>query len=248
MASWIEGKVVDKTQWTDELFSVRFEAPMEPFAAGQFTRIGLDIEGDRVGRPYSLVNPPHEQPHEIYFNTVPEGPLSPRLAVLEPGDSLWVGPKAGGLLTLDEVPAGVRDLWLLATGTALGPFLSILKSDAPWDRFEHIVLVHAVRHAADLNYGGYIDELRRRHDDRFHFVPFVSRERTNFALHGRIPPALSEGALETHVDLKLSPDASHVMLCGNSGMIQDTMAVLEQRGLRRHTRREPGHVSTEKYH
>ena len=248
VANWIEGKVVDKTEWTDELFSVRFEAPIEPFAAGQFTRIGLDIEGERVGRPYSLVNAPDEQPHEIYFNTVPEGPLSPRLATLNPGDSLWVGPKAGGLLTLDEVPADARDLWLMATGTALGPFLSILKSNAPWERFEHIVLIHAVRYGTDLNYPDVVEDLQQRHNDRLRFVPFISREPSSFALPGRIPLAISEGLLEKRVGLHLLPERSHVMLCGNSGMIQDTTAALGQRGLRRHLRREPGHISAEKYH
>lgn len=248
MANLIQGTVVGKTRWTESLVSVQFEAAIAPFMPGQFTRVGLEIEGEQLARPYSLVNTPDEQPHEIYFNIVPGGPLSPRLAELELGDAILVGARAGGLLTLEEVPAEARQLWLMATGTALGPFLSILKTDTPWQRFEQVILVHAVRHREDLTYGPTIEALLNQHQNRFRFMPFVSRERCNGALHGRIPAALDSGDLEHRLGLRLSPEGAHVMLCGNSGMIKDTTAVLQQRGLRRHLRREPGHISTEKYH
>ena len=117
---------------------------------------------------------------------------------------------------MDEVPAHTRDLWLMATWDGARSFLSILKSEAPCRRFEHIVLVHAVRYRADLNYGQVVEDLRNRHDDRLRFVPFVSRERTAFALQGRIPPSIAEGVLEKRVGQRLSPERSHVMLCGNS--------------------------------
>src|SRR5688500_11052318 len=139
MTRWLQGTVTENRRWTDSLYSLKVEAPIEPFEAGQFIRLALDIDGERIGRPYSLVNAPHEPALEVYSIVVPEGPLSPRLFGLQPGATVWVAPKASGFFTMAEVPAS-ENLWMLATGTALGPFLSILKTDEPWKRYKSIVL------------------------------------------------------------------------------------------------------------
>jgi ferredoxin--NADP+ reductase len=209
--------------------------------------VGLDIDGERVGRPYSFVNAPHEHPAEIYFNIVPAGPLTNRLAMLQAGDRLWVDQTPNGMLTLDELPQAAH-LWMLATGTAIGPFLSMLKTDEPWQRFEQVVLVHGVRTPAELAYAWTIAQLQQAHATRMHFIPIVSREHISGALYGRIPGAIDSGQLEACAGLELSPDDSHVMLCGNKGMIDDTRRVLSERGMRKHRRREPGHISTESYY
>jgi ferredoxin--NADP+ reductase len=247
MQQWVDGRIIEKIRWNERLFSLRIEAQIDDFAAGQFTKVALDLNGERVGRPYSYVNAPHERPIEIYFNTVPDGPLSNRLAASAPGDTLWVSPRPNGLLTLDEIPPA-EHLWMMCTGTGLGPFLSIVKTNAPWQRFEHVVLVQAVRHERDLAYAGHIRTIVEQHGGQLSFIPFVSREPTDFALSGRIPAAIIDGRLEARAGLALSPDASHVMLCGNAQMIQDTIEALADRGMQRHRRREPGHISMEKYH
>lgn len=247
MTEWVQATVVEHTRWSDALISLRFEAELEPFNAGQFIRVGRDIDGERIGRPYSLVNAPHERPHEIYFNIVAEGPLSPRLAQLQPGDTFWVAPKPNGFLTLDEVPEA-RHLWLFATGTGIGPFLSILKTAAPWSRFEKIVLGHSVRTRNELSYQETVHDLLERHPAQFQFVPFITGEPCEDHLGQRIPASIESGALEQKTGLTLTPELSHVLLCGNSGMLQDALISLEKRGMQRHRRREPGHVSMEKYH
>ena len=247
MGEWLEARVTEKVRWHDGLFSLRFEAPLPAFKAGQFLRVGLDVDGERVARPYSLVNAPGETPHEIYFNVVPEGPLSPRLARLEAGDSLYVHSSVTGTMVMDRTPAH-RHLWLLATGTALGPFLSMLKTDAPWQRAERVVLCHSVRTAAELVYADVIRALLQRYGNRLTYVPLVTREVVTGALHERIPAAIDSGDIERLAGLSLRPEDAHVMLCGNSEMIESARERLESRGLRRHTRREPGHITTEKYH
>jgi ferredoxin--NADP+ reductase len=248
MAQWISGRVAGKTQWNDTHFSLAIEADAPAFTAGQFIRVGMDLDDERVGRPYSLINPPHEPLLEIFFNVVPEGPLTTRLSALEPGDELFLTDAANGLLTIDQVPAHARDLWMLATGTGVGPFLSMLQTDQPWQRFDNIVLGYGVRHPSALGYQELIDQLRSDHPDRFHFVPYVTGQPVDQAFHCRIPETLIDGRLEQRVGLALDADRSHVMLCGHSEMISDVVGILEQRGLRRHRRREPGHISTEKYH
>lgn len=246
MAEWIEGRVVDKQPWTERLYSLRIEAPLADFHAGQFARVALDVGGERVGRPYSLVNAPGERPLEIYFNEVPDGPLSPRLSDLEIGDDIWVSPGAQGFFTLDEVPEAAH-LWMLATGTALGVFLSILKTPAPWKRFDRVVLVHGVRYAEELTYLDTIESIRERHPGQFDYIPALSREQDDLALQGRLPKLLAEGELEHAAGISLSPEQSQLMLCGNHGMITDAIEYLDTRGFRKNRRREPGHITTEKY-
>jgi len=247
MSDWKPGRVVAKKQWNERLISLSFTTDLPPFKAGQFTRIALDIDGERVGRPYSLVNAPDDPIAEIYFNIVPEGPLSPRLAALNVGDTLWVYKTTHGFLTLDELPP-CRDLWLMATGTAIGPFLSILKTAAPWGRFDHVILIHAVRTPDELTYQDTIKEVTRLHAPQFRFQAVLSQSKEPWALHGRIPLLLSTGALEKALELPISAATSHIMLCGNSGMIETTSEILTERGLQKHKRREPGHFTTEKYH
>jgi ferredoxin--NADP+ reductase len=199
-----------------------------------------------VGRPYSFVNPPGADAHEFYFNVLPAGPLSPRLATLEPDNPVWLLDRANGFFTIGELPSAAA-LWCLATGTGLGPFLSMLRTDAPWERFERVVLVHAVRHGADLSYAAEIAGLLHARSGRFGFVPVVSREAHPGALSGRIPESIRDGNLEARAGVPLTADNAHAMLCGNPDMVRDTQAVLEARGMRRHRRREPGHFTLETY-
>lgn len=246
MAAWNAGKVVEHKQWNETLHSLYVESEIEPYQAGQFTKIGLEINGVTVGRPYSLVNPPHSQPLEFYYIEVPGGPLTPHLAKLKPGDSILVAPRANGFMILDEIPQA-RHLWLIATGTGVGPFLSILSTEKPWERFEQVVLVYAVRSLSELSYQERIAQVLATHAGQFVFIPFVSREATDFALPGRIPQAIIDGRLEARAGIKISAEDSQVMLCGNPQMVEDTTNLLAGRGLKKHKRKDPGQITVENY-
>jgi ferredoxin/flavodoxin---NADP+ reductase len=242
IAKWLEGRVIENRHWTDALFSLRVEAPRLNFQAGQFVRIGLE---PTLVRAFSFVNPPEDPVLEFYGIVVPEGPLSPRLAQLHAGDRLLVAPNPAGFLVLSEVP-DAETLWLVSTGTGLAPFLSLLRTTAIWSRFRNVVLVHAVRYARELAYRELIGEILRSHHNAFHYVRFVSRETVDAALAGRIPAAIRDGRLEAAAGLKLDP-RSHVMLCGNPQMLKDASAALVERGLRKHRRRSPGHITVESF-
>lgn len=246
MSNWIKGKVVENKHWTDLLYSLHIEADIDPFIAGQYGRLGLEIDDQIVGRPYSFVNAPHEPLLEFYSIKVLDGPLSPKLAKLDAGDSIYIDKRVNGFFTLNEVPAG-RDMWMLATGTALGPFLSILNSEEAWERFENIVLVHAVRFKNELTYQDTITYLKTKFKDRFQMIPFVSREETDFALSGRIPSAIESGLLEEKVNMQFTSENSQVMICGNPDMLVDTRDALKEKGLKKNLRRSPGQITTESY-
>ena len=237
---------MNSKRWTEQLFSLRVEAPVEPFKAGQFGKLALEINGEMVFRPYSYVNAPHERPLEFYFIMLPNGPLTQRLIELEPGDPIYVSPRAAGFLTLSEVP-DAETLWLLSSGTAIGPFLSILKTEEPWRRFQSIVLVHAVRQAEELTYQDQIRQLLDEHPRRLKVIPFVSREDIDFAIKGRVPEAIKDGRLEAKAGVQLAAEKSQVMICGNPDMVRDTSLVLEERGFKKNRRKAPGHITVENY-
>lgn len=247
MGEWIKAKIDANKQWNDRLFSLKIDADIGPFKAGQFIRVALDIDNEKVGRPYSCVNSPDERPFEIYFNIVPEGPLSPLMAQLKAGDDIYIWDKVNGLLTVQDVPEA-KHLWMMATGTGIGPFLSILKTASSYNKFEKFVLVHAVRTYEELTYQQTIQDVLAKYVGLVNYVPIVSREQNPACLQGRIPALITSGEMEAKAGLSLSAEDSHVMLCGNSGMIQNTMAVLGERGMRKHMRKQPGHITMEKYH
>ena len=237
---WLTGRVIENRHWTDTLFSLRVEGAPLGFDAGQFVRIALDIDGERVARAFSFVNPPQDPVLEFYGVIVPQGPLSPRLATLKAGDALQVAGNPAGFLILSEVP-DAQTLWLISTGTGLAPFLSIVRTEAPWKRFRNIVVVHAVRYGNELTYREVIEKSGAR------YVSFVSRETVPGSLAGRIPAAIADGRLEGAAGLALAPETSHVMLCGNPQMLKDATAALMARGMRKHRRRTPGHITVESF-
>jgi ferredoxin--NADP+ reductase len=246
MSPWVEGTVINIRQWTDRLYSLQVEADIPPFKAGQFTRVALDIEGERVARPYSFVNAPGNPLLEFYFITIPDGPLTRELARLVPGDTVYVAPRGAGFLVLSELP-DADCLWLLSTGTAIGPFLSILGDSEVWERYSNVVLEHTVRTREELTYRDTIEQLLAKHTGQLAYIPFVSREDTEVGINARVPAAIEDGRLEAQAGQPLTAETSQVMICGNPSMVRDTLAVLESRGLKKNRRREPGHITTEQY-
>ncbi|MGH8746768.1 MAG: ferredoxin--NADP reductase, partial [Burkholderiales bacterium] len=152
-----------------------------------------------------------------------------------------------GFLVLSEVPHA-ETLWLMSTGTGLAPFLSILCTEAPWQRYRRVVLVHAARFATELVYGELLGAIsRERGAERFRRVTIVSREQAPGSLSGRIPAAIGDGRLEAAASAQLRPEISQVMLCGNPEMLREAAAVLGMRGMKKNRRRTPGQITVESF-
>jgi ferredoxin--NADP+ reductase len=244
--TWSTGRILERRQWAPGLVTIRLDAEVDRFEPGQFLNIGLRIGGELVFRAYSVASPPG-QPLEFYLTEVSGGELTPVLLSLKEGDEVEVERHPQGFFTLKYVP-DARELWLVATGTGLGPFLSILRSGEIWQRFPRVVVVHGVRECAHLGYRDALAELSAVHVGRLSYVPVVSREpAASGVVHGRITTALEDGSLEAYAGQVLGPERSHLMLCGNPAMVEELTRLLEARGLRKHRQRKPGHITTEKY-
>ncbi len=238
---------------TPNLFTLRTTRdPGFRFTAGQFARLGVrKPSGCIVWRAYSMVSAPHDEFLDFFSIVMPDGEFTSELSRLSVGDELLVDKQAFGFLTLDRFPDG-RDLWLLATGTGIAPFLSILQDFEAWQRFERIVLVYSVRQARELAYQQLIADLPQREyleglGDKLLYLPVVTREQVPGALHGRITQLIESGELERAAGLALTPEHSRIMLCGNPQMIEDTRAVLKTRDLQLALTRRPGQVAVENY-
>lgn len=239
--------------WTPTLFSfrcTRFSGFR--FTAGQFARIGVRSgRGNTVWRAYSMVSSPYDEFLEFYSIVVPGGEFTSQLSQLQVGDEIMIEKQPQGFLTLDRFVDG-RDLWMLATGTGVAPFLSILQDFEVWERFERIVLVFSVRTEAELTYRQWLQDLLAReyiapHAGRFTFIPVVTREQVPGCLQQRITSLLQSGELEQAAGLALTPEHSRLLVCGNPEMVDDTRKMLKQRDLQLSLTRRPGQVAVENY-
>ena len=243
--NWIETEVIEHKHWTDVLASIKFKGDVLPYKAGQFTKVGLHINGELISRPYSYVSAPSDDFLEIVYVKVPDGVLTPQLHDLKKGDKLFAMEKASGFFTMDEVPDG-SNLLMFATGTGLGVFISLLKTDDPWKRFNNIVLVHGVRTSDELTYKEMIDALNTKNNNKLIYIPTITREKNDGAFNVRIPEGLKKNLFQERAQLNITQD-SQIMICGNPNMINDTVEFLGESGLERNRRSKPGNITLEKY-
>lgn len=244
--------VVRVHHWTDTLFSfVTTRDAGFRFANGQFTMIGLEVEGKPLLRAYSMVSANYEDHLEFLSIKVPGGPLTSRLQHLKPGDTVLVSRKATGTLITRNLLPG-RHLYLLSTGTGLAPFLSLVKDPELYGEFDRVVLTHTCRRADELAYhdlvthelpqNEYFGELVRQ---KLIYYPSVTRE--PFRTTGRITDLMQTGKLFQDVGLPpLDPNVDRLMLCGSPAMLSDLCGLLSGMGFREGNAGEPGHFVTEK--
>lgn len=240
--------------WTDRLLTFTMTRPADyTFAAGQYARLGLPDGNIVIWRAYSMTSSPKEASLEFYGILVEGGRFTSRLKELKEGSPILLENQPFGFMTPDRFTGG-EDLWMLATGTGIGPYLSLLREGDVWTRFKRLILVHCVRHAEELCYTEELNALRHRHPGvhgaTLQVLRLVTRDPADATmghLHGRITTMLQNGELEKAAGVPLTEEASRIMLCGNPDMIEETRKLLHQRGLRPVRRALPGHFLTENY-
>ena len=238
--------------WTDRLFSFRCTRdPHFRFVAGQFAMIGLMVDGKPLLRAYSVVSAPWDEELEFLSIKVPNGPLTSRLQHIRLGDVVLINKKPTGTLLLENLLPG-KTLYLLATGTGLAPFLSLIREPETFEKFERVVLAHTVRQVSELAYRDFIERDLPEHEllgelvkGRLLYYPSVTRE--PFPNQGRVTTLIESGKIFRDLGLPpLSTDTDRVMLCGSEAFNADLKPLLESRGFVEGSNASPGTYVLEK--
>jgi ferredoxin--NADP+ reductase len=228
--------VLSVHHWNDDLFSFRTTRDDGlRFINGQFVMLGLEQQGKPLTRAYSIASANHDEFLEFFSIKVPDGPLTSKLQHLAVGDPVVVSRKPTGTLVLRDLKPG-RTLYMLATGTGLAPFLSLIQDPETYERFEKVVLIHGVRTVSELAYRDFITRELPTHEyfadlvrDKLIYYPTVTREA--FATRGRVTELIENGQLFADIGLPpLDPATDRAMICGSPHMIRDCCALLDARG------------------
>lgn len=218
--------------WTPSLWSLRITRPDNfRFTPGHYARLGLpvgDANNAPIWRPYSIASAPDEDVLEFLLTLIPGGAFTSQLAVLGVGAPILLESAVLGFFIESQLAAG-DSLWMLATGSGVGPYVSMLREGSVLKRYRRLSVVHGVRTAAELAYASELRTLCYRHSDQLHYVPVVTREPGATPLAARIPQLITQGALEHHLGETLDPQAARVMVCGNPDFTADMRKLLKDR-------------------
>ena len=230
--------VLSVRHWNEHLFSFRTtrDAGLR-FINGQFVMIGLEVDGRALTRAYSIASANHDEHLEFFSIKVPNGPLTSRLQHLKEGDPIIISKKPTGTLVLRDLKPG-KNLYMLATGTGLAPFMSLIQDPETYERFEKIILVHGVRWTSELAYHDYITRELPKHEffsdwvkEKLIYYPTVTRE--PFRNQGRLTDLIESGKLFADIGLpSFKPEHDRAMICGSPHMLNDTCQLLNTRGFK----------------
>lgn len=236
MTNLVTERVLSVHHWNDSLFSFRTTRDRGlRFENGQFVMLGLEVDGRPLTRAYSIASPNYEEHLEFFSIKVPHGALTSRLQHLREGDPIVVSKKPTGTLVLHDLRPG-KHLYLLATGTGLAPFMSVIQDPETYERFEKVVLLHGVRTISELAYADFITGHLPGHEyigaevsEKLIYYPTVTRE--PFYNEGRITQLMESGKLFEDIGLSaLDPAVDRIMICGSPAMLKDSCHLLDSRG------------------
>lgn len=259
MSDQYNAEVVSKSYLTDSLFFIKVKPDQGvlDFIPGQYIALGLTAEAPRheslpaeevaqegadlIRRSYSIGSAPAEKDgYEFYIALLPQGVLTARLAALEVGDKLFIGRKPIGKFCLKDVPEG-HPLVLVATGTGVAPFVSMLREGSVLKTAPAVTLLHGVRYDTDFGYGDELKEIEAKNPN-FTLKQIVSRDSEGWTgARGYVQDLIADGSVP------VAPDSHHIMLCGNPNMIEDLEKLLVGKGFIVHSKKTPGNVHVEKY-
>jgi ferredoxin--NADP+ reductase len=269
MAAELNAIVTDRTEVASGLIILRV-APdgweLPEWSSGQFATLGLPESAPRImladpeppsenpdkliRRAYSIASAPADRTYlEFYITLVHSGALTPRLFALKPGDRVMLGKKITGMFTLADVPAG-NHLVLVGTGTGLAPYMSMLRDELQCRPAQHTAVLLGARHSWDLGYRGELIAMQR-FCPTFHYIPVISRPQEELipwsGQTGYVQDLWEKGVVAQALGGTPSPENTHVLLCGNPGMIEGMLERLGAEGFTEHTRQQAGQIHVEKY-
>lgn len=266
MPDELNAVITQRTEVSPGLFIIRVVPDgweLDGFIPGQYGVLGLPGSAPRcegsdpeeepgapeklIKRAYSIASSSLAKEFlEFYIVLVPGGALTPRLYNLQIGDRVWLGHKITGMFTLDSVPED-QNLILIATGTGLAPYISMLRSQLTVNPDRKFGILHGARHTWEL---GYRSELMALDDlyPNFTYVPSISRPQLEpiewKGETGHIQNVWSRSPFDS---ISPTPENTHIFLCGNPAMIETMLERLDEEGFVEQTRKQAGQIHVEKY-
>lgn len=237
------------------------------FTPGQFTVLGLPGTAPRctmsepedappknpdklIKRAYSIASSSLQKQYlEFYVALVSTGALTPRLYALEIGDRVFMGQRISGMLTLEEIPED-KNLVLVATGTGIAPYMSMIRSFLDSGKQRRFAVIHGAYHSWDLGYRDELQLLERLYPG-FVYLPTLSHpheEPVPWSGHsGFVQSVWSDGTLAGSLGFEPKPEDTDFFLCGNPLMIDGMIELLEPVGFTQHSKKEPGTIHFERF-
>ncbi|HEX5125718.1 MAG TPA: ferredoxin--NADP reductase [Rhodocyclaceae bacterium] len=245
---WTTETITSIHRWTDALWSLRIIRPAAfRFQPGHYVRLGLPVDAqESVWRPYSLVSAPNDNALEILLVLIPGGAFTSQLMGMQAGDAVLLDRSCFGFFLADQLTPG-RTLWMLATGTGLGPYMSMLRDGAILNAHERVIVVHSVRVADELAYADELSALQRAHGERIQYIPVVTREPIPGTMNTRIPQLIQDNRLQSEAEATFDPTTVRVMVCGNPDFTAEMRRLLVDRKFLPCRRNAPGSMLFEKY-
>jgi len=227
--------------WGDKTFSFRTTRNQAfRFNAGEFAMIGLEAEGKKILRAYSVASAPWEEHTEWLSVKVQDGELTSRLQHLKVGDEVIMMPKCTGTLRNEALKPG-GTLWMLATGTGLAPFMSLIRDIDTLEQWSKINIVHSVRERHEL---AYYEQLNTNFADNPDIYEMVARVLTYRPIvTGEGEERITDKLWRERLPVKAQ---DKVMICGNMRFNEDMIKWCEHMGMKEGTLKNPGEYVIER--
>jgi ferredoxin--NADP+ reductase len=233
----ITEKVTWVHHWSDRTFSFKTtRSETFRFYAGEFAMIGLRSNNRNILRAYSVVSPPWKEELEFLSIKIQDGDLTSKLQHIKEGDEVILAEKTTGTLRNDALVKG-GELYMLATGTGLAPFMSLIRDIETLETWDKIHLIHSVRDGKDLAYTKDLSDYFKESEPDIHelikeklfYKPIITGLGDK-----RITQQLTEG------EIKVNTNLDKIMLCGNLEFNQEVTDWCVSKGMVEGSLREPG--------
>lgn len=234
-----QARILERRDLSPDLWILRVD-PGGPFKflAGQYATLGVDHDGKRTERAYSIVSSPYEQALEFFLELVPHGDLTPSLFRLNAGDALLCRKIAKGRFTLD-LRSGRTQHLLVSTVTGIAPFVSYVRTlyrdwksgDSPMPGARKLYCLQGASRSWEF---GYREEMERYAAEApwFNYAPTVSRPWEDASWKGETGRV--DDLLRKYMDSwGLRPEITTAYLCGHPNMVENSRGILERAGWKR---------------
>ena len=245
----IKEKVTEVKHWSDKTFTFKTtRKPSMRFKNGEFVMMGLEHEGKKIVRAYSVASANHEEFLEWLSIKVDDGELTSKLQKVKVGDEVIMMDKATGTLVIDYLLPG-RNLYLIATGTGLAPFLSIINDPETYENFDKVILTHTVQQPDELVYREKLESFNTEKEfftlGKFQY--FKTLTKADWPRQGRITKWLKEGTLWPALGTEtFDSKLDRVMICGSMGLNEDVTGWLKSIGAKEGNTSTQGEFVVEK--